>query len=117
MTERHLVQLICRMQSASRTQPAEETDGQLLGRFLRHRREDAVEVLVRRHGSMVLSVCRRILSNAQDAEDAFQATFLVLVCKAAALESRVTVGDWLYGVAYHTSIKARAVNWKRRARE
>src|SRR5207237_10185726 len=62
-------------------------------------------------------VCRRILHNAHDAEDAFQATFLVLVKKAASLLPRATVGNWLYGVAYHTALKARAAEAKRRAKE
>src|SRR5262245_48534605 len=93
------------------------TDGQLLECFLTGRDEAAFEVLVRRHGSMVLGVCRRILKHAQDAEDAFQATFLVLVRKAASLLPRQTVGNWLYGVAYHTALKARAASWKRRTKE
>jgi RNA polymerase sigma factor (sigma-70 family) len=66
---------------------------------------------------MVLGVCRRVLKNTHDAEDAFQATFLVLVRKAASFLSRQTVGDWLYGVAYHTALKARAAAVRRRAKE
>ena len=84
------------------------TDGQLLERFLTSREEAAFETLVRRHGPMVLSVCRRVLEHAQDAEDAFQATFLVLACKASSIVMRETVGNWLYGVAYRTAQKARA---------
>jgi RNA polymerase sigma factor (sigma-70 family) len=93
------------------------TDGQLLERFLAAREEAAFEVLVRRHGPMVLGVCRRVLSNAHDAEDAFQASFLVLIRKGTALLPRQTLGNWLYGVAYHTALKARAAGWKRRAKE
>ncbi len=93
------------------------TDGQLLERFLARREEAAFETLVRRHGAMVLGVCRRVLHNAHDAEDAFQATFLVLVKKAATLLPRGTVGNWLYGVAYHTALKARAAAVRRRAKE
>src|SRR5262249_44075451 len=93
------------------------TDGQLLECFLARREEAAFEALVRRHGPMVLGVCRRVLRNAHDAEDAFQATFLVLVRKAASLLPREAVGNWLYGVAYHTALKARAAALRRRAKE
>jgi RNA polymerase sigma factor (sigma-70 family) len=93
------------------------SDGQLLERFRVRREELAFEVLLRRHGPMVLGVCRRVLQNAHDAEDAFQATFLVLVRKAASLQSRETVGNWLYGVAYHTALKARAARLRRRTKE
>ncbi len=96
------------------------SDGQLLERFLAGRElgdEAAFEALIRRHGPMVLGVCRRTLKNPHDADDAFQATFLVLVRKAASLLPRAVIGNWLYGVAYHTALKARAVAAKRRAKE
>jgi RNA polymerase sigma factor (sigma-70 family) len=93
------------------------TDGQLLERFLAMREEAAFEVLVRRHGPMVQGVCRRILCHVQDVEDAFQATFLVLIRKGPSLLPRHTLGNWLYGVAYHTALKARAAGWKRRTKE
>jgi RNA polymerase sigma-70 factor (ECF subfamily) len=93
------------------------SDGELLERFLAVREEAAFEVLVRRHGPMVLGVCRRVLSNAHDAEDAFQAAFLVLIRKGPSLLPRQTLGNWLYGVAYHTALRARAACWKRRAKE
>jgi RNA polymerase sigma factor (sigma-70 family) len=93
------------------------TDGQLLADFLARRDGGAFEALLRRHGPMVLGVCRRVLGDAHDAEDAFQATFLVLVRKAAGLRCRERVGNWLYGVAYRTARKARVMNARRRARE
>jgi RNA polymerase sigma factor (sigma-70 family) len=93
------------------------TDGELLGRFIEHRDEAAVTALVRRHGPMVWGVCRRILRNHHDAEDAFQATFLVLVRKAGSVRQRELVGNWLYGVAHQTAMKARATTGKRRRRE
>jgi RNA polymerase sigma factor (sigma-70 family) len=93
------------------------TDQQLLDAFIDHRDEVAFEALVRRHGAMVMGVCRRILRSHHDAEDAFQATFLVLAHKAAGLAARELVANWLYGVAYHTALKAKAASARRRARE
>ena len=95
----------------------ELTDGQLLQRFLDHHDEAAFELLLRRHGPLILGVCRRMLGNDADADDAFQAVFVVLVRKAAAFRTRRTIGDWLYGVAYHTALKARAATVKRRFKE
>jgi len=93
------------------------SDGQLLQSFIDRRDGVAVAALVRRHGPMVLGVCRRVLGSTHDAEDAFQATFLVLVRKAASIVPRELVGNWLYGVAYRTALEARARNARRRARE
>ena len=93
------------------------SDAHLLESFLNHREEAAFEGLLRRHGPMVFGVCRRVLGNRADAEDAFQATFLVLVRKAAAIRPRELVGNWLWGVAYRTALKARAMNMRRRTRE
>ena len=92
-------------------------DGELLGRYLADRDSAALEALVRRHGGMVLGVCRRVLGDPHDADDAFQATFLVFVRKADAVRPRDLVGPWLYGVATRTALKARALAAKRRARE
>jgi RNA polymerase sigma factor (sigma-70 family) len=93
------------------------SDAQLLDSFIARRDPVAFELLLRQHGPMVLGVCRRLLGNDADAEDAFQATFLVLVRKAASIAPRTQVGNWLYGVAYRTALKARAMNAKRRHRE
>ena len=93
------------------------TDGQLLEQFLSQHAEPAFEALVRRHGPMVLGVCRRILRNEADAEDAFQATFLVLVRKAGSVQPRELVGHWLYGVAYRTAVRAKALETRRQMKE
>jgi RNA polymerase sigma-70 factor (ECF subfamily) len=93
------------------------SDGQLLSWFIERRDEAAFAALVRRHGPMVLGVCRRVLRHHEDAEDAFQATFLVLARKAASLRSRELVANWLYGAAYRTAQEARARITRRRARE
>jgi RNA polymerase sigma factor (sigma-70 family) len=97
--------------------PEGRTDGQLLDRFLADQDESAFTALIRRHGQMVLGVCRRILANDADSEDAFQATFLVLVRKAASLKSRPILGDWLHGVARRTALKAKAATTHRQAKE
>ncbi len=93
------------------------SDAQLLDRFVSQFEEVAFETIVRRHGPMVWGVCRRVLGDHHDAEDAFQATFLVLARKAASVMPREKLGNWLYGVAYQTAMKARAVNSRQRARE
>jgi RNA polymerase sigma factor (sigma-70 family) len=93
------------------------TDGQLLERFLGQHDEAAFELLVWRHGPMVLNVCRRLLHHVEDAEDAFQATFLVFVRKAHAVSKREGVGGWLYRVAYRVALRAKAAAAKRARRE
>jgi RNA polymerase sigma factor (sigma-70 family) len=96
---------------------AGKTDGELLDSFILHKDEAAIAALVRRHGPMVWGVCCRMLRNDHDAEDAFQAAFLVLVQKAATLPNRETVGNWLYGVAHQTALRMRALAAKRNVRE
>jgi RNA polymerase sigma factor (sigma-70 family) len=94
-----------------------EDDNALLERFVGGQDAAAFEALVRRHGPMVLGVCRRVLRNDADAEDAFQSTFLVLVRKAASLRLRTTIGQWLYGVAHRTALKAKQMDQGRRERD
>jgi RNA polymerase sigma factor (sigma-70 family) len=101
----------------SRSEGAELTDAELLDRFVSRRETSALETLVRRHAAMVWGVCSRILRERPDVEDAFQATFLVLVRKAASVSPMELVGNWLYGVAHRTAIRARANVAKRQSRE
>src|SRR5262245_36827491 len=91
------------------------TDGQLLECFLTRRDEAAFEALLRRHGPMVLGVCRRVLRNIHDAEDAFQVTFLIFVRKAAAIRKREAVASWLHRAAFRAALEVNAV--RRRSRE
>jgi RNA polymerase sigma factor (sigma-70 family) len=95
----------------------ELTDRQLLERFVEHQDDAAFAALVQRHGPMVHGVCRRVLRLAEDAEDAFQATFLVLIRKAAAVAWRESVGGWLYQVAHRIAAEARSRNARRDALE
>ena len=93
------------------------SDGQLLDRFVERRDASAFEAIVERYGPLVWGVCRRVLRDHHDAEDAFQATFLVLARKAASVMPREKLGNWLYGVAFQTAMKAKATRAKRRVRE
>lgn len=104
-------------QAAYRQDAVGKTDGQLLERYVHRRDQAAFALLLRRHGPTVLGVCRRMLNNEADAEDAFQATFLILIGKAHVLTDRAILGDWLHQVARHTSLKARVAGARRRARE
>src|SRR5262249_52905270 len=88
-------------------------DRELLGRFARQHDEDAFAALVRRHGPMVWHVCARVLGNGPDAEDAFQATFLILVRTASSRRWHDSVGNWLYVVAYRAAVRARGAAARR----
>src|SRR4051794_38683308 len=118
MTDRPRNELIRYLRRAAlRHDDAGLTDGLLLAWFVERREEAAFEAQVRRHGPMVLGVCRRILRDPHDADDAFQATFLVLVRKAASVVPGDRVGHWLYGVARTTALRAKSALAKRRTRE
>jgi len=93
------------------------TDGQLLERFVARRDGAAFEAIVRRHGPMVWGVCRRTVRDHHDAEDAFQAAFLVLARKAASVVPGERLPNWLHGVACNTAVRARSATARRRLRE
>src|SRR5207248_1901119 len=83
-------------------------DTELLGRWITGSDEAAFELLMRRHAPLVLGVCRRVLDDPRDVEDAFQATFLLLLRKATAIRKSASLGSWLYKVAYRVALRARA---------
>jgi RNA polymerase sigma factor (sigma-70 family) len=91
-------------------------EGELLEEFITRRDESAFEALVLRHGPMVLGICRQLLRDPNDVDDAFQATFLILARKAASLRRRDLLGNWLYGVAYRVASQARSLAARRASR-
>jgi RNA polymerase sigma factor (sigma-70 family) len=93
------------------------SDRDLLDRFVAHRDEAAFAALLERHGAMVLGICRRVLRHAHDAEDAWQAAFLVLARKAASIRRKDALGAWLHGVAYHVATNLRRDLARRGAHE
>src|SRR5262245_29952065 len=93
------------------------TDGQLLRQFANTRDPAAFDALLAKYGPLVFGVCRRVLGNGHDAEDAFQAAFLVLARRARALDGSGTVAGWLHAVAYHVAVRARSDAVRRRERE
>jgi cobalt-zinc-cadmium efflux system membrane fusion protein len=104
-------------QIATAQGPGALPDRELLERFLTQRDEVAFATLVQRHGPLVLGVCRRVLHHRQDAEDAFQTTFLVLVRKAGSIVRRESLSSWLYGVASRIALKSRTRAARRREQE
>jgi RNA polymerase sigma factor (sigma-70 family) len=114
MAGRELESFLRRLRRVLSSQGAEGvSDSQLLARFVQHRDEEAFELLVWRHGLMVLNVCRRMVHHEQDAEDAFQATFLALARKAEAIGKRESVGSWLYKFAYRIALRAKSADSSR----
>ena len=117
MASRLLHSVVRFLRTIGATQGGDAADGSLLRRFTAERDEAAFTALVRRHGPMVFGVCRRVLRDPHDAEDAFQATFLVLVRKAGSVGRPDLLGNWLHGVAHRTALKAKTEAAKRRAKE
>ncbi len=117
MTDRSVAALLHHLRQ--RVDPAADglSDGELVGRFVSRRDEAAFEALLRRHGPMVLRLCRSVLRDLHAAEDAFQATFLVLACKAAAIRKQQSAAGWLYGVALRVARRARTRAEQRRRLE
>ena len=117
MLGRPLSRTIQHIRSLLGASAADVTDRQFLERFAADRDQAAFAALVRRHGGLVLGVCRRVLGNDADAEDAFQATFLLLSKKAGTLGWNESIGGWLYKVAYHIATRARRSAARRRQHE
>src|SRR5262249_18638729 len=117
MTHTPLADVLRHVRTLAAAAPPEGSDSDLLRRFAAGNDPHAFAALVRRHGPLLLRVCRRVLRHEQDAEDAFQATFLVLAKKAASLCSAASLVGWLHGVAYRTALDARRAASRRRARE
>src|SRR5262245_5508700 len=105
------------LRSLRGTGAADGSDAQLLTRFVAGCDEAAFAALLHRHGPMVLGVCVRVLGDTADVEDAFQATFLVLLRRSRSLERPNELANWLYGVAYRTALKARAEAVRRQRHE
>src|SRR5215471_19183985 len=104
MSDRPLRELIRGLRrAAGSSEAADLTDAELLHRWVARRDEAAFEVLLWRHGPTVLGLCRRLLRDGQAAEDAFQAAFLALACKAGSISRGEAVGAWLYKVAYRAA--------------
>jgi RNA polymerase sigma factor (sigma-70 family) len=117
MSKRPLAAVVRRIQHIVGVPTAATSDRQFLERYSQERSEEAFTNLVRRHGALVMGICRRILGNRADADDVFQATFLVLARKASSLSWHDSIGNWLYGVAYRLARRARADMLRRQERE
>src|SRR5262245_25052123 len=118
MAAPHLASLLLHIRRLA--EPAagnERSDGELLERFAHGRDEAAFELLLHRHGAMVHNLCRSILRDPHAADDALQATFLVLARKAASIRKHHSVASWLYGVAYRIALRAKSQTVRRRLYE
>ena len=114
MQAKIIERVVADLRSQSYGRDGKTGDAALVDAFVARRDQAAFTTLVERHGPMVFGVCRRILGHAQDAEDAFQAVFLVLARKAHTVRPRAWIGNWLYGVAVRTALKARGLRRRRR---
>ncbi|HEV3238705.1 MAG TPA: sigma-70 family RNA polymerase sigma factor, partial [Gemmataceae bacterium] len=118
MTARSFASVLHHLRKVAETHITESlADGQLLTRYLTQKDEGAFAALVSRHGPMVWGVCQRVLHHGPDADDAFQATFLLLTRKAAYIRKRESVGSWLHGAAYRIAAKARSAAVRRHEQE
>ncbi len=118
MAAKQLEKVVRQIHSLARRPPtAMDTDAALLERFRAAREESAFAALLRRHGPMVWNVCCRTLGQHADSEDAFQATFVILLRKASSIRRPAALANWLYGVAYRTALEARRARAKRRLKE
>src|SRR5207253_1066632 len=117
MLDGHLNHVLCRIRELVRPSADENGDGRLLERFAFTRDEVAFAALMQRHGALVLGVCRQVLGHHHDAEDAFQATFLLLARKAGTVRARTHLAGFLHGVAYRVAMTAKRAAARRRARE
>jgi RNA polymerase sigma factor (sigma-70 family) len=112
-----LSRIVHHLRAATLHGDAHMSDGQLLGQFIEQQDDSAFAALVQRHGPMVWGVCRRVTGHHQDAEDAFQAAFLVLARKANSIRPREMIANWLFGVAQKSALKAKTSAGKRHTRE
>ena len=102
---------------AGKPSGAEDTDAELLDRFIRQHDDGAISMLIQRHGPMVRGICRRVLEQSADADDVFQATFVVLLRQAHSIRKRRSLGSWLYGVAYRIALRANTEAARRQIHE
>src|SRR5262245_56217021 len=118
MVTSQLGTVVRQIRSLAGVRPSEErSDGELLCAFLAESDQSAFEAIVRRHGPMVLQVCRRAVGNVADAEDAFQATFLVLAQKGGSIRKRASLASWLHGVAHRMATNSSRAAGRRRKHE
>lgn len=109
--------LIKQLQTGLVPNPPDQSDRESLCAFIRFNDQASFAAIIQRHGPMVLRVCQRVLLHAQDAEDAFQATFLILARRAATIDKAASIAGWLHGVACRVSLRAKRDAGRRRARE